>query len=220
MLRQTLADRRVTGSEKRALTDVLRDHDVDTQQLAYLRHRAFAVARDAVVDSDSQDVLRWLEDVIKLLIPNADDSSQPHAEACFSPSDDCPLRICSLFDRAKRTADVCVFTITDDRIASSMMRAHQRGVTIRVISDDDKAEDLGSDIYRLKRAGLKVRMDRSQYHMHHKFAIFDGELLLTGSYNWTRGAAEKNEENFIITGDRRLVGIFTRVFERLWNDLS
>ncbi len=38
-------------------------------------------------------------------------------------------------------------------------------------------------------------------HMHHKFALFDGGRLLTGSYNWTRGAAETNYENVIDTTD-------------------
>ena len=41
--------------------------------------------------------------------------------------------------------------------------------------------------------------------MHHKFAIFDQSILLTGSYNWTRSASEKNEENFIITSDPALL---------------
>jgi phosphatidylserine/phosphatidylglycerophosphate/cardiolipin synthase-like enzyme len=56
--------------------------------------------------------------------------------------------------------------------------------------------------------------------MHHKFAIFDGALLLTGSYNWTRGAARDNEENFITTPDRRLIASFTAAFGRLWNSLE
>ena len=41
--------------------------------------------------------------------------------------------------------------------------------------------------------------------MHHKFALFDGRRLMTGSFNWTRSASEQNEENLIVTADPVLV---------------
>ncbi len=53
--------------------------------------------------------------------------------------------------------------------------------------------------------------------MHHKFAIFDHRLLLTGSYNWTRSAASDNEENFILSGDPRLLKSFAGMFDKLWD---
>ena len=68
-----------------------------------------------------------------------------------------------------------------------------------MVSDNEKAYDPGSDTLRFARAGVPVKIDDSPYHMHHKFALFDGDVLLTGSYNWTRGAADNNEENLILT---------------------
>jgi len=56
--------------------------------------------------------------------------------------------------------------------------------------------------------------------MHHKFAIFDENRLLTGSYNWTRGAARDNEENLIVTGESRLLSAYAATFARLWSSLS
>ena len=116
--------------------------------------------------------------------------------------------------------DICVFTITDNRIADAIEKAHRRRVQIRVISDDDKAMDAGSDIDRLGRSGVPVRVDRSEHHMHHKFAIFDKTRLLTGSYNWTRSASLYNDENFLITGDAELLKAFTRMFDKLWRNFS
>jgi len=137
-------------------------------------------------------------------------------EAWFSPHDDCPGRIMNLFAEARSSADVCVFTITDDRISDALLAAHARGVRIRIISDNDKAHDCGSDIERFAAAGVAVRVDLTPFHMHHKFAIFDDRRLLHGSFNWTRGAARDNQENIVVTDEPRLITAFGREFERLW----
>ncbi len=91
---------------------------------------------------------------------------------------------------------------------------------MRVITDNEKVFDEGSDIERLLSAGVTVRVDQSPYHMHHKFAIFDSGTLLTGSYNWTRGASMHNLENLVILHDHRLVDAFRATFERVWTSLD
>lgn len=138
----------------------------------------------------------------------------------FSPGDACLIAICSQLELARETADICVFTITDDRIASAVFDAHRRGVTVRIITDNDKAHDEGSDIRRFQRAGIDVREDQTPFHMHHKFAVFDGRTVLTGSYNWTRGAAQNNQENLIVSDDARLLGPYSREFASLWARLG
>ncbi len=95
-----------------------------------------------------------------------------------------------------------------------------RGVRVRVISDNDKSGDTGSDVVRLEEMGVDVRLDRSEHHMHHKFAVFDDTKALTGSYNWTRSAARSNRENVLVCDDPRAVDGFAREFERLWRDFG
>ena len=56
--------------------------------------------------------------------------------------------------------------------------------------------------------------------MHHKFALFDRMLLVNGSYYWTRSAAERNEENLVVSDDPRLVGSFQAEFEKLWDQFG
>ena len=132
------------------------------------------------------------------------------AEAFFSPGDDCLRAITRLLANASRTADICVFTITDDRVSDAILDAHRRAIAVRIITDNAKAEDEGSDVARFEQSGIPTRVDRSPFHMHHKFAILDGTTLLTGSYNWTRGAARDNEENLIVTNEPRLLALFVR----------
>lgn len=139
------------------------------------------------------------------------------SEAWFAPDQDVCGRIMKAFQDARKAADVCVFTITDDRIARAMIDAHRRGVAVRLVSDDMKSGDLGSDIERIAAAGVAVKIDRTPAHMHHKFAIFDGQILLNGSYNWTRSAGRENCENLVVSHEGSLVAAFQGEFDRVWS---
>lgn len=221
LLRRTLDDGRLTRTERRELTRVL--EGVDLHQgvhAAYLR-RGFELAAEALERHSEQEVLDWLLTFAKTLV--AAHERQPAsgmADVLFEPRDDCGARLRELVDATSRSLWICVFTITDDRLARPVIEAHRRGVDVRIITDIDKSYDAGSDIRRFAAAGLPVRWDRVANHMHHKFAVFDGRLAVTGSYNWTRGAAEMNLENLLVTDDPRLIGAFVEEFERLWSALE
>lgn len=217
-LLRTLDDRKLTRSEKQALQSALTASGPTADQLAVLRARVFAAASAQAGDTTTRDLLAWCEDVTKLLLPPA--AQQQTAEAWFSPGPGCVNRVIQLVVGARSTVDVCVFTITDDRVARALLEAQGRRVRVRVVSDDEKAEDLGSDIARLAQAGIPVAIDRSPTHMHHKFALFDRRLVLTGSYNWTRSAADENHENLVVSDDPRLLRAFAAEFDRLWQALA
>jgi len=220
ILTETLDDYRLSRSEKKVLTSLLDPSSMDDQELAFYRSRVFDIARHEVPGPQAFAVLKWVEDVMKALQPKSEKSDAINSEAYFSPSDDCVTKITGLLRSARREIDICVFTITDNRISKAIEDAHQRNIKVRIITDDDKSNDLGSDVDRLSQSGIPVRFDRTSYHMHHKYAIFDSGKLLTGSYNWTRSAATSNEENFIITDDRKLVSNFNKQFESLWKSLE
>jgi phosphatidylserine/phosphatidylglycerophosphate/cardiolipin synthase-like enzyme len=215
LLRTTIADGRLSGGERDALKKALNEAPVDDARRALLRHNAFSMAQEALATHDGPRILEWVESVTKLLLPPADRAASM-VEALFTPHDDCPGRIIRQFAEVRAQADLCVFTITDDRISDAILASHARGIKLRIVSDNDKAHDLGSDIERFAAAGVPVRLDRTPFHMHHKFAIFDTRRLLHGSFNWTRGAARDNQENIVVTDDPRLIAAFGREFERLW----
>jgi phosphatidylserine/phosphatidylglycerophosphate/cardiolipin synthase-like enzyme len=113
-----------------------------------------------------------------------------------------------------------VYTLSDDRLMDAILQCHREGITVRILSDNDKMFDQGSDIQTLHRAGLTVKVDNSPAHMHHKFIIVDRSIVLTGSYNWTRSAATKNAENLVVIEDQETARQFTEEFERLWQQAS
>lgn len=219
-LQDTLDDRRLSRSERRAIGTVLKQASPNAAELDHYRAIAFDLAREAAAGGfDVGATLDWLEDVNRVLRPGDAVSGGAH-KACFSPGDDCLGQIRELLMQARSSIDICVFTITDDRITDAILKAHGRGIRLRIITDDDKSTDRGSDIMRLSEAGVPIRVDRTPHHMHHKFAVFDARTLLTGSYNWTRSAARDNEENIVVLSDRKLAAEFRRVFEELWQRFS
>lgn len=219
ILRRSFDDHRLSRGERQVLQAAIQELAADEQQLAVLRQWAFAIVREELAGPLAGDSLSWLEDVLKALLAKPVAAVRP-AEAYFSPGDACVNAICGQLRRVQRTAEICVFTITDDRIADAIDAARHRRVNIRIITDDEKSADLGSDIGRLTSRGIPVRFDRSAFHMHHKFAIFDRATLLSGSYNWTRGAAEGNQENIVVFHDPQLTRRFADEFERLWLALA
>jgi phosphatidylserine/phosphatidylglycerophosphate/cardiolipin synthase-like enzyme len=55
----------------------------------------------------------------------------------FSPGQPCRLQIQECLRAARTDVDICVFTITDDRIITAIQDAHDRGVRVRIISDNN-----------------------------------------------------------------------------------
>ena len=118
---------------------------------------------------------------------------------------------------AAQSIRICVYTISDNRLVDAIMQAHREGMDIKIISDNDKAFDKGSDVLALAQAGLDVRVDASPNHMHHKFLVADDSIVVTGSYNWTRSAEYHNNENLVRIDDSAMAKDFLREFDQLWN---
>lgn len=134
----------------------------------------------------------------------------------FSPGENCVNHIIELIRSSINDLDICVFTISDDRITNALIEAKNNDVTIRIITDNDKVKDEGSDIKDLFYNGIDVKIDNTPNHMHHKFMIVDQKMVLTGSYNWTRSAAKYNQENIISIEDEYIASKFLNEFNRLW----
>jgi cardiolipin hydrolase len=215
MLRETFEDQILSQEERHAVMDVLEGFAQDEDSLRYVRNRAFGLVREQLAEPTQRRVLEWLERIVKVVDVVREDALPTHSAAYFCPGNDCLRRVTDLIRTSQRSIDVCVFTITDSRITRALLSALERGVTLRVITDDEKAKDKGSGIRRLVRAGIEVLTDASPDHMHHKFAIFDDEILVNGSFNWTRSASERNYENIIVSQNRHLVQVFKEQFEAL-----
>lgn len=216
MLEASLEDLQLSDEERQKLQQLRRRHE--DSEIRKLRNGAFDLAQEAMEGDPHvvRLVMTWLKRVLNAL----ELETEVVASAHFSPGEDCRKAILGVCDRASRTLDICVFTISDNRIFNALQACHERGVKVRILTDNDKQWDKGSDIADLRRLGIPVRTDRSKACMHHKFALADGTWLLTGSFNWTNQATESNQENLIVTNHGGLVEGYVAVFEQLWEGFA
>lgn len=219
-LETSIADARLSDEERRELVSMLRDGATPEEGLRRVRNRAFELVRTRIDRVDTMALLKWLDGVVRSLDTVRAPVGMTHSATYFSPGSACLRAIQQRLRAAVKQIDICVFTLSDDRITADILAAHRRGIQVRVITDNDKECDAGSDIDALRRAGIAVAVDRSDAHMHHKFAIFDDQWLINGSYNWTRSACEYNEENLVLSNDQVLLNAFAAQFSVLWTTLS
>jgi len=217
LLEESIEDFAISRSERKELKLALAKISGQKAEQAKARQLSFRMATKVISEIGELAAMEWLEGVIKMIYAS---ETQIKSSAYFSPGEDCLHRIRRLISEAQHSLDICVFTITDNRIVEKLIEAHKRGIKIRIISDDDKSEDLGSDMEQLEREGLNCLYDATTAHMHHKFAIADGHTLLNGSFNWTRSATTANSENILVTNNPKLVTKYAAAFEKLWNELS
>lgn len=212
-LESSIADEVFSKNEKKTFKSLVGEAMLDQHQLNFLRSKIYELANKRISASNQQFILEWVKTANSALTV-----SQPETtDVYFSPGDACRNVIMRSIEAATQKLNICVFTISDDHIANSLLLAHKKGVQIKIITDNDKSFDVGSDIEQLAGAGIDIRMDSTSNHMHHKFMVSDQGTLLTGSYNWTRSAARYNHENLIVIRQPRVIKSFQQEFDQLWN---
>ncbi len=141
----------------------------------------------------------------------------------FSPNGGCLDAIIYEIDNAKKSIDVAMYAFTSRPIAQAIVRAYKRNVKVRIVLDKKFAtESIYSKHIFLMKKGVPVKLvspppKRGKIGlMHNKFAIIDGKVVLTGSFNWTAAAEYLNYENLLVFYSKEVAEIFEREFNKLW----
>lgn len=140
----------------------------------------------------------------------------PRIEVGFSPGDAEALVVRTI-DDARASIEVAAYSFTSRPIATALLRAKGRGVTVRIVADRSQRTARYTSIRFLARQGVPVRIDSHYSIMHNKFVIVDGCTVETGSFNYTRAAAFRNAENVIVlVGAPAVAAVYAREWRRLW----
>jgi phosphatidylserine/phosphatidylglycerophosphate/cardiolipin synthase-like enzyme len=136
-------------------------------------------------------------------------------EVYFAPEDGVAERVIELIRQAEKSIYFMAFSFTSDAIASAMIERAQAGVEVRGLMDASGAASVGSEYSRLHQAGVDVRNVEGDGRMHHKVIVVDEEVVITGSYNFTRSAEVQNDENLLAVHLPSLTQQYLIEFNRL-----
>lgn len=135
-------------------------------------------------------------------------------DAYFSPRGGATEAIVKEINTAKSEILVQAYSFTSEPIAKAFVDAHKKGVKIEAVLDKSQRREKYSSADFVARAGIPTYIDDNHAIAHNKIMIIDRTTLITGSFNFTKAAEEKNAENLlVIKGNKPLVDRYIRNFE-------
>lgn len=155
--------------------------------------------------------------VVLLFISN---STFAKTEVLFSPRGSIKDTIIKTINSSEETIDITAFTFTAGDIAEALFNAKERGIKIRIIIDRRQDQRHYQVIEFLKEEGFELQFLKGNIggSMNNTFAIFDGKLLVTGSYNWTEYAEKFNYENALFIDEPDVIEKYKKEYESLYDE--
>lgn len=133
----------------------------------------------------------------------------PALEVCFTPGESCTEKIVKALSQSRTSVLVQAYSFTSAPIARALVDAHKRGVHVEMILDRSNKSQKYSSADFVSRAGIPTFIDSRHAIAHNKIMIIDGETVVTGSFNFTKAAEEKNAENLLVIPDKSLASRYT-----------
>ena len=136
-----------------------------------------------------------------------------------------------------KSVSMALFVFSEQRLANILERKNESGVQIRALIDPDFAYRSYSEALDMLGVALpnncKYEVDNRPWRnpistvgvplllkgdlLHHKFAVIDGETVITGSHNWSAAANKNNDETVLLIDSSIVAAHFAREFDRLYN---
>lgn len=117
---------------------------------------------------------------------------------------------------SKSQIDIAVAWFTNKELLQYLIEKQITNIQIRILISSDRINNQ-IDFSQARRAGCEILILKSERFLHEKFALFDNQCLITGSYNWTNNAEHWNHESVIESADDLLLKQYAIRFKNLWN---
>ncbi len=152
--------------------------------------------------------------LLLLLLPSSSQAQEapqslPPISVYFSPDGGCKDAIVKEIRAAKTDILVQAYIFTSAPIAKALVEAHKRGVKIEVILDKSQRTEKYSEADFLVNMGISTYIDAKHAIAHNKIMVIDSQVVITGSFNFTKAAEEKNAENLLVIRDNGLAEKYT-----------
>lgn len=132
----------------------------------------------------------------------------------FSPRGSAQQAIVDAIGQAKESIYVQAYSFTSAPIAKALVDAARRGVKVEAILDKSQRKETYTGATFLKNEGIPVWIDAAHAIAHNKVMVIDGATVLTGSFNFTKAAEEKNAENLLILRDVGLAKLYMENWQK------
>jgi phosphatidylserine/phosphatidylglycerophosphate/cardiolipin synthase-like enzyme len=129
----------------------------------------------------------------------------PPIEVYFSPRNGTTAAIVREIDQARSEIRVQAYSFTSAPIAQALLNAYKRGIKVEVILDKSQKTGKYSSSTFLMNARIPTYIDAHHAIAHNKIILIDRSVVITGSFNFTKAAEEKNAENLLIIRSKELV---------------
>ena len=141
-------------------------------------------------------------------------------ECYFFPDGANEKKVVNILRTCKKTLDIAIFTFTLESITKAILEVYNRGIPVRIICDNECEKHSTSKIKKLASVGIVCKTDNCSYYMHHKFAIIDNSVVITGSFNWSSQAVNHNQENILFLENKIIAQQYTDEFNKLWGNYN
>ncbi len=140
-------------------------------------------------------------------------------EVYFSPEDGTLEHILTAIGSAKQSIYFMAYSFTTDELAAALLERARNGVTVKGVFDQDQYHtNAGTEYDTLYNAGVDVLLDGNPRLMHHKVIIIDGQVVVTGSYNFSNNAEHNNDENTLIIYNSSIAAQYTAEFQKVYSE--
>lgn len=116
----------------------------------------------------------------------------------FSPNGGCTDAIIAELGRAEKSIHVQAYSFTSTPIAKALVEAKRRGVAVEVVLDKSQRNERYTSADFIAHAKIPTFIDDKHAIAHNKVIIIDGEVTITGSFNFSNAAEKSNAENLLI----------------------
>jgi phosphatidylserine/phosphatidylglycerophosphate/cardiolipin synthase-like enzyme len=147
-------------------------------------------------------------------VVNIDDT---RIEVYFSPDDGVANPILEMLRNAEESIHFLAFSFTTDEFGEAIRMQAGNGLTVAGVMEEEQVKsNIGTEYDLFKQASLDVLVDGNEGQMHHKTMIIDERVVITGSYNFSRSAETRNDENLIIIYNEQIADFYMQEFQRVY----
>lgn len=124
--------------------------------------------------------------------------------------------LAAAIDSAKLSVDVAIYSLSLNSIRDALLRAHDRGVRVRMVMESDNMDRTDPQV--LKDAGISILGDRREGLMHNKFVIIDNSEVWVGGMNYTDSGAYEDHNVMMRIRSVKMVENFATEFEEMFTE--